>query len=68
MTALATTIDTRTDVPPTGLKASFDALRKEVTALAPKLALPPAGRGGRWRGRGARTTRHHEDRSGEERP
>jgi hypothetical protein len=45
MTDLAATIGGRSDVP-AGVKASFDALNKELVALAPKLAAPAGGRGG----------------------
>jgi len=41
---LATTLGTRSDVP-ADVKASFDAVKKEIDALAPKLTMP-AGRGG----------------------
>jgi hypothetical protein len=51
MTELATTIGGRTDVP-ADVKASFEALNKELAGLAPKLALPQGGRGGGG-GRGA---------------
>jgi hypothetical protein len=50
MTELATTIGERTDVP-ADVKASFEALTKELAGLAPKLAVPQGrGAGG---GRGA---------------
>jgi hypothetical protein len=42
---LTTTIAGRNDVA-ADVKSSFDAFKNELTALAPKLALPPAGRGG----------------------
>jgi hypothetical protein len=54
-TTLATTIAGRNDVP-ADVKTSFEAFHKEVTALAPKLATPAAGRGfggGGGGGRGA---------------
>jgi photosystem II stability/assembly factor-like uncharacterized protein len=41
---LATTIGKRNDIP-ADVKSSFDALKKDVDALGPKLT-PPAGRGG----------------------
>jgi hypothetical protein len=44
MTELATTIGGRTDVP-ADVKASFEALNKELAGLAPKLTVPQ-GRGG----------------------
>src|SRR5262249_26433817 len=47
---LATTLGGRNDVP-ADVKGSFDALKKDVDALGPKLT-PPAGRGGGRRGRG----------------
>jgi hypothetical protein len=52
ITELADTLSKRTDVPP-DVKSSFDAFKGELAALAPKLALPPAGRGGGGGGRGA---------------
>jgi hypothetical protein len=51
MNELSTTIAGRTDIP-ADAKASFDAFNKELTALAPKLALPQGGRGGGGGGRG----------------
>jgi hypothetical protein len=42
---LATTLGTRNDVP-ADVKASFDAVKKDVDALAPKLTPPAGGRGG----------------------
>lgn len=45
MAELTTTLGTRSDVP-ADVKTSFDAFNKELTALAPKLALPQGGRGG----------------------
>jgi hypothetical protein len=45
MTELGTTIDARSDIP-ADVKASFDAFKKELAALAPKLTLPQGGRGG----------------------
>jgi hypothetical protein len=47
---LATDIGGRDDIP-ADVKASFDALRKDVDALAPRLTQP-AGRGGGGGGRG----------------
>jgi len=51
MTELGATIGARSDIP-ADVKESFDAFRKELAALAPKLALPQGGRGG---GRGGAT-------------
>jgi hypothetical protein len=51
MNELATTIGGRNDVP-ADVKGSFDALKKDLEALAPKLAVPQGGRGGGG-GRGA---------------
>jgi hypothetical protein len=48
---LATTLGTRNDVP-ADVKASFDAVKKDVDALAPKLTAPQGGRGGGGGGRG----------------
>jgi photosystem II stability/assembly factor-like uncharacterized protein len=45
MTELATTIGGRTDVP-ADVKVSFDEVKKELDALAPRLATPQGGRGG----------------------
>jgi hypothetical protein len=45
MTELGTTIGGRTDVP-ADVKASFDAVKKDLDALATKLATPQGGRGG----------------------
>ena len=49
MTELATTIGARTDVP-ADIKASFDALNKELAGLAPKLTVPQGRGGGGGRG------------------
>jgi photosystem II stability/assembly factor-like uncharacterized protein len=49
LTELATTLGGRTDVP-ADVKASVEALNKELAALAPKLTLPQGGRGGGGRG------------------
>ena len=48
---ITTTIGGRSDVP-ADVKASVEALTKEVAALAPKLAAPAGGRGGGGGGRG----------------
>jgi hypothetical protein len=48
---LATTVGSRSDVP-ADVKSSVDALKKDLDALAPKLAVPQGGRGGGG-GRGA---------------
>jgi hypothetical protein len=45
MNELTTAIAGRSDIP-ADVKASFDAFNKELTALAPKVALPQGGRGG----------------------
>jgi hypothetical protein len=42
---LATALGTRNDVP-ADVKASFDAVKKDVDALTPKLSAPQGGRGG----------------------
>jgi hypothetical protein len=42
---LATPLGGRTDVP-ADVKSAFDSLKKDLEALAPKLALPQGGRGG----------------------
>jgi hypothetical protein len=47
---LGKTIEARSDVPD-DVKASFDAFRKELAGLAPRLTLPQ-GRGGGGAGRG----------------
>jgi photosystem II stability/assembly factor-like uncharacterized protein len=47
---LSTDMGSRNDIP-ADVKASFDALKKDVDALAPRLT-PPAGRGGGGGGRG----------------
>src|SRR6185503_6437647 len=49
ITEMGATIEARTDVP-ADAKASFDAFRKELAALAPRLTLPQGGRGGGGRG------------------
>jgi hypothetical protein len=49
ITELGATIDARSDIPP-DVKTAFDAFRKELAALAPKLTLPQGGRGGGGRG------------------
>ena len=49
---LATAVGSRSDVP-ADVKSSVDALKKDLDALAPKLAPPAAGRGGGGGGRGA---------------
>jgi hypothetical protein len=49
---LATTVGGRSDVP-ADVKSSVDALKKDLDALAPKLAVPQGGRGGGGGGRGA---------------
>jgi hypothetical protein len=46
---IASALGNRNDVP-ADVKASFDAVKKEVDALAPKLAPPAGGRGGGGRG------------------
>ena len=46
-----TAIGSRSDVP-ADVKASVEALTKDVAGLAPKLAAPPGGRGGGGGGRG----------------
>jgi photosystem II stability/assembly factor-like uncharacterized protein len=51
MNELSTTIAGRSDIP-ADVKASFDAFNKELTAMAPKVALPQGGRGGGGGGRG----------------
>jgi hypothetical protein len=51
MSELSTAIAGRSDIP-ADVKASFDAFNKELTALAPKVALPQGGRGGGGGGRG----------------
>ncbi|HMB82316.1 MAG TPA: hypothetical protein VKI43_19705, partial [Vicinamibacterales bacterium] len=48
---VTTAIGSRSDVP-ADVKASVEALTKEVAALAPKLAAPAGGRGGGGGGRG----------------
>src|SRR5262249_15437166 len=48
---LATTLGTRNDVP-ADVKASFDAVKKDVDALTPKLGQQQGGRGGGGGGRG----------------
>jgi hypothetical protein len=51
MNTLAPTLADRSDVP-ADVKSSFDALKTELTSMAPKYAVP-AGRGGGFGGRGA---------------
>src|SRR5207247_7575155 len=45
VTDLATTLGGRTDVP-ADVKSAFDAVKKDLESLAPKLAVPQGGRGG----------------------
>ncbi len=52
LTEITSTLKDRGDVP-ADVKASVEALRKDVAALAPKLAQPAGGRGGGGGGRGA---------------
>jgi hypothetical protein len=49
---LSTTVAGRSDVP-ADVKASVDALKSDLAALAPKLTAPQGGRGGGGGGRGA---------------
>ena len=42
---LSTTLGARNDVP-ADVKTSFDSFKKDLEALAPKLAIPQGGRGG----------------------
>jgi len=49
ITQLATTLNDRSDVP-ADVKSAFEAVKKDVEALAPKLAIPAGGRGGGGRG------------------
>src|SRR6185503_2243438 len=49
ITQLATTLTDRNDVP-AEVKSAFEAVKKDVDALAPKLAIPAGGRGGGGRG------------------
>jgi hypothetical protein len=49
MNELTPTIGKRDDVP-ADVKASFDAFKKDLAALAPKLTAPQGGRGGGGRG------------------
>jgi hypothetical protein len=51
LTELATTLGTRNDVP-ADVKASFDAVKKDVDALTPKLTTPQGRGGGGGGGRG----------------
>jgi photosystem II stability/assembly factor-like uncharacterized protein len=51
MTELAKEIESKTDVP-ADLKASFEAVNKELATLVPKFAAPAGGRGGGGGGRG----------------
>jgi photosystem II stability/assembly factor-like uncharacterized protein len=52
VTEITTTISSRTDIP-ADVKASFDALSKELAGLMPKFAQPAGGRGGFGGGAGA---------------
>jgi hypothetical protein len=54
MAELSKEIEGRTDLP-ADLKASFDAVNKELTALAPRISPPAGGRGG-FGGGGAPTS------------
>jgi hypothetical protein len=49
---LSPTLAGRNDVP-AEVKTSFDAFKKDLEALAPRLAVPQGGRGGGGGGRGA---------------
>jgi len=51
-TQLSTTLGARNDVP-ADVKSAFDAVKKDLDALAPKLTVPQGGRGGGGGGRGA---------------
>jgi hypothetical protein len=50
LTRQITGLSTKLDGVPAEVKTSFDALKTELAGLAPKLAPPPAGRGGGGRG------------------
>jgi uncharacterized protein len=52
ITQLATRLNDRSDVPG-DVKSAFDAVKKDVDALATKLAIPAGGRGGGGRGAAA---------------
>jgi photosystem II stability/assembly factor-like uncharacterized protein len=60
VTELGKTIASRNDVP-AELKSSFEALSKEVAALAPKLTAPTFGRGGGGGGGGGRGSALNEN-------
>src|SRR5205814_3837046 len=51
VTDVATTLGGRNDVP-ADVKAAFEALKKDLDAIAPKLAIPQGGRCGGGGGRG----------------